>query len=111
MTGQSPGLTDHKNAEERRKGLSKDEIKDLELAGGVEGGIESRKRRPLGQGQACLRFHLRRRPGERPVCRLTSVNCRHRLRKRSAGAGGRFDSQVMALSPTLLPLHRVSADA
>lgn len=41
MTGQSPGLTDHKSAEERRKGLSENELKDLELAGGVEGGMKA----------------------------------------------------------------------
>jgi hypothetical protein len=41
MTGQSPGLTDHESAEERRKGLSDEEIKDLELAGGVEGGMKA----------------------------------------------------------------------
>jgi hypothetical protein len=33
--------TDHKTAAERRKNLTDEQIKDLELAGGVEGGMQA----------------------------------------------------------------------
>jgi hypothetical protein len=49
MTEQSPGVTDHKSAEERRKGLSEDELKDLELAGGVEGCMKAGSGGPSGK--------------------------------------------------------------
>jgi hypothetical protein len=39
MSGRSPDFPDDKTAPERRKNLSEQEIKELELAGGVEGGM------------------------------------------------------------------------
>lgn len=41
MTGKKANLPDDKSARERRKNLSKKEIEDLELAGGVEGGMQA----------------------------------------------------------------------
>ena len=41
MTGSKANSPDGKNARERRKKLSKPEIEDLELAGGVEGGMQA----------------------------------------------------------------------
>lgn len=41
MPPKRPGFPDDKTARERRKHLSKQEIKDLELAGGVEGGMRA----------------------------------------------------------------------
>ena len=41
MTGKKTGFPDDKTARERRKHLSDKEIKDLELAGGVEGGMQA----------------------------------------------------------------------
>lgn len=41
MSGRSPDFPDDKTAPERRKNLSKEEIKDLKLAGGVEGGMQA----------------------------------------------------------------------
>jgi hypothetical protein len=44
MTSKTPVFPDDKTAPERRKGLSAQQIKDYELAGGVEGGM------PAGSG-------------------------------------------------------------
>ena len=44
MTSKTPAFPNDKTAAERRKGLSKQQIKDYELAGGVEGGM------PAGSG-------------------------------------------------------------
>lgn len=44
MTSQTHAFPNDKTAPERRKGLSKQQIKDYELAGGVEGGM------PAGSG-------------------------------------------------------------
>ena len=44
MTSKNPAFPDDKTAAERRKGHSKQQIKDYELAGGVEGGM------PAGSG-------------------------------------------------------------
>ena len=41
MTTKQPPFPKDKTAAERRKGLSEAEIKDLELAGGVEGGMRA----------------------------------------------------------------------
>lgn len=41
MTVKSPEFPDDKTAPERRKNLSDEQIKDLELAGGVEGGMQA----------------------------------------------------------------------
>lgn len=41
MTDKTKGLPEDKTARERRKHLSDQEIKDLELAGGVEGGMRA----------------------------------------------------------------------
>ena len=41
MTSAKDQTQDSNTARERRKGLSKQEIRDLELAGGVEGGMET----------------------------------------------------------------------
>lgn len=41
MPRKSPDFPDDKTAPERRKNLTEDEIKDLELAGGVEGGMQA----------------------------------------------------------------------
>ncbi len=41
MPAKSPEFPDDKTSKERRKNLSKDAIKDLELAGGVEGGMQA----------------------------------------------------------------------
>lgn len=41
MSGRSPDFPDDKTAAERRKNLTEQEIKDLELAGGVEGGMQA----------------------------------------------------------------------
>jgi hypothetical protein len=41
MSGPSPDFPDDKTAPERRKNLTEQEIKDLKLAGGVEGGMEA----------------------------------------------------------------------
>ncbi|HJP69498.1 MAG TPA: hypothetical protein VJ846_11400 [Sphingomicrobium sp.] len=41
MTAKSPEFPDDKTAPERRKNLTKEEIKELELAGGVEGGMQA----------------------------------------------------------------------
>jgi hypothetical protein len=41
MSGRSPDFPDDKTAPERRKNLTEQEIKDLELAGGVEGGMQA----------------------------------------------------------------------
>lgn len=41
MTAKSPEFPDDKTAPERRKNLTPEEIKDLELAGGVEGGMQA----------------------------------------------------------------------
>lgn len=41
MTGKKANLPDDKSARERRKNLSKREIEDLELAGGIEGGMQA----------------------------------------------------------------------
>ena len=44
MTSKNPAFPDDKTAAERRKGFSKQQIKDYELAGGVAGGM------PAGSG-------------------------------------------------------------
>ena len=44
MTSKTPAFPNDKTAAARRKGLSKQQIKDYELAGGVEGGM------PAGSG-------------------------------------------------------------
>lgn len=41
MSGRSPDFPDDKTAAERRKNLTEQEIKDLKLAGGVEGGMQA----------------------------------------------------------------------
>lgn len=41
MTVKSPEFPDDKTAPERRKNLTQEQIKDLELAGGVEGGMQA----------------------------------------------------------------------
>jgi hypothetical protein len=41
MAEKSADFPDDKTALERRKNLSKEEIKDLKLAGGVEGGMKA----------------------------------------------------------------------
>ena len=41
MSGRTPDFPDDKTSRERRKNLSEKEIKDLELAGGVEGGMQA----------------------------------------------------------------------
>ncbi|MGN6850322.1 MAG: hypothetical protein ACTHJK_12750 [Sphingomicrobium sp.] len=41
MTGKKSDYPDDKTARERRKDLSAKEIEDLELAGGVEGGMQA----------------------------------------------------------------------
>lgn len=41
MAEKKTGLPEDKTARERRKHLSDQEIKDLELAGGVEGGMQA----------------------------------------------------------------------
>jgi hypothetical protein len=41
MSGKSPDFPDDKTAPERRKNLTEQEIKDLKLAGGVEGGMQA----------------------------------------------------------------------
>jgi len=41
MTGKTPQFRDDKTAARRRKNLSDEEIKELELAGGVEGGMQA----------------------------------------------------------------------
>lgn len=41
MSGQSPDFPDDKTARERRKNLTEQQIKDLKLAGGVEGGMQA----------------------------------------------------------------------
>ncbi|MGN6057253.1 MAG: hypothetical protein ACTHOI_01530 [Sphingomicrobium sp.] len=41
MGAGSPKFPDDKTAPERRKNLSEEEIKELELAGGVEGGMQA----------------------------------------------------------------------
>lgn len=41
MTVKSPEFPDDQTARERRKNLSDKQIKDLELAGGVEGGMQA----------------------------------------------------------------------
>ena len=41
MIPKNQAFPDDKTAPDRRKGLSKQEIKDLELAGGVEGGMQA----------------------------------------------------------------------
>lgn len=41
MTRRETDFPEEKTSHERRKNLSKEEIKDLELAGGVEGGMQA----------------------------------------------------------------------
>jgi hypothetical protein len=41
MSGRRPDFPDDRTAPERRKNLTEQEIKDLELAGGVEGGMQA----------------------------------------------------------------------
>ena len=41
MPRKGPDFPDDKTAPERRKNLTEKEIKDLELAGGVEGGMQA----------------------------------------------------------------------
>jgi hypothetical protein len=41
MSGRSRDFPDDKTAPERRKNLTEQEIRDLELAGGVEGGMQA----------------------------------------------------------------------
>ena len=41
MTEKKTGVAEDKTERERRKNLSDEEIKDLELAGGVEGGMQA----------------------------------------------------------------------
>ena len=41
MTDKKTGFAEDKTERERRKNLSDEEIKDLELAGGVEGGMQA----------------------------------------------------------------------
>lgn len=41
MPRKGPDFPDDKTAPERRKNLTEEEIKDLELAGGVEGGMQA----------------------------------------------------------------------
>jgi hypothetical protein len=41
MRSKDKPFPDDKTASERRKGLTKEELKELELAGGVEGGMEA----------------------------------------------------------------------
>ncbi|HWJ38660.1 MAG TPA: hypothetical protein VNR86_07875 [Sphingomicrobium sp.] len=57
MPRKSPDFPDDKTAPERRKNLTEEEIRDLELAGGVEGGMQAgsggpkpRKDRDKGTG-------------------------------------------------------------
>ena len=41
MSGRNPDFPNDKTAPQRRKNLTEQEIKDLELAGGVEGGMQA----------------------------------------------------------------------
>lgn len=41
MTAKSPDFPDDKTAPDRRKDLTEQQVKDLELAGGVEGGMKA----------------------------------------------------------------------
>jgi hypothetical protein len=41
MPGRNRDFPDDKTAPQRRKNLSEEQIKDLELAGGVEGGMQA----------------------------------------------------------------------
>lgn len=41
MTGKNPEFPDDKTGPERRKNLTHEQIDDLELAGGVEGGMRA----------------------------------------------------------------------
>jgi len=41
MTRSKPPFPDDKTSDERRQGLPDEEIKELELAGGVEGGMQA----------------------------------------------------------------------
>jgi hypothetical protein len=41
MAGRSPDFPDDKTAPERRKNLTEQQIRDLKLAGGVEGGMQA----------------------------------------------------------------------
>lgn len=63
MTSNDKPFPDDKTAQRRRQGLSEQQIKDLELAGGVEGGMqagsggppaehEEQGRRPKRRGQS-----------------------------------------------------------
>jgi hypothetical protein len=52
MSGQSPDFPDDKTAPQRRKNLTEQEIKDLKLAGGVEGGMQAGSGGPEGAEDA-----------------------------------------------------------
>lgn len=41
MSGRSPDFPDDKTAPQRRKNLTEQQIRDLKLAGGVEGGMQA----------------------------------------------------------------------
>jgi hypothetical protein len=41
MTDKKAGFPEDKTAHERRKNLTEEELKELELAGGVEGGMQA----------------------------------------------------------------------
>jgi hypothetical protein len=41
MAGRSPDFPDDKTAPERRKNLTEQQIRELKLAGGVEGGMQA----------------------------------------------------------------------
>lgn len=52
MNAGKSGLSGDKTADERRKNLSDSEIEDLELAGGVEGGMQAGSAGGPGQSDA-----------------------------------------------------------
>lgn len=52
MNARNPEFSDDRTARERRRKLTDKQIKDLELAGGVEGGMQAGSAGGPGQGEA-----------------------------------------------------------
>jgi hypothetical protein len=61
MTAKSPKFPEDKTASKRRKNLTEEQIKELELAGGIEGGMQAGS--AGGPGEAKLQDrHRQNRP-------------------------------------------------
>lgn len=64
MGAGSPKFPHDKTAPERRKNLTDEQIKDLELAGGVEGGMRAGSAGGPGSGQSRKADNGKKPPGQ-----------------------------------------------